>query len=76
MLKIGDFSQLSQISVKALRLYEQLGLLKPGKIDDSTGYRYDSTSQLPQLNRILALKDLGFSLEQIARLLDEAIAPA
>ena len=76
MLRIGDFSKLSQISIKALRLYDQLGLLKPAQLDHFTGYRYYSASQLPQLNRILALKDLGFSLDQIARWLDEAIAPA
>ncbi|PMB43753.1 MerR family transcriptional regulator [Fischerella thermalis CCMEE 5330] len=71
MLKIGDFSKLSQVSVKALRLYDQLGLIKPVDVDNFTGYRYYSAEQLPRLNRILALKDLGFSLEQIAKLLDE-----
>jgi effector-binding domain-containing protein len=76
MLKIGDFSKLSQISVKALRLYDQLGLLKPAQLDHFTGYRYYSARQLPRLNRILALKDLGFSLDQIAQLLDDPIAPA
>ncbi len=76
MLKIGDFSKLSQITVKALRLYDQLGLLKPAYVDDFTAYRYYSADQLPRLNRILALKDLGFSLEQIAKLLDENLPPA
>ncbi|PIG92344.1 MerR family transcriptional regulator [Gloeocapsopsis sp. IPPAS B-1203] len=75
MLKIGDFSKLSHVSIKALRLYDQMGLLKPVDIDKFTGYRYYSAHQLPRLNRILALKDLGFSLEQIAKLLDE-ISPA
>jgi effector-binding domain-containing protein len=75
MLKIGDFSKLSQISIKALRLYDQLGLLKPDQLDHFTGYRYYSASQLPRINRILALKDLGFSLDQIAQLLDDAITP-
>jgi len=76
MLKIGDFSKLSHVTVKALRLYDQMGLLKPAWIDDFTGYRYYSANQLPRLNRILALKDLGFSLEQIAKLLDESLSPA
>ncbi|MEL7035766.1 MAG: MerR family transcriptional regulator [Cyanobacteria bacterium J06592_8] len=71
MLKIGDFSKLSQVSVKALRLYDQMGLLKPAHVDDQNGYRYYSAEQLPRLNRILAFKDLGFSLEQISQLLDE-----
>lgn len=75
MLKIGDFSKLSQVSIKALRLYDELKLLKPVHIDEFTGYRYYSANQLPRLNRILALKDLGFSLEQIAKLLEE-VSPA
>lgn len=65
MIKIGDFAHLSQVSVPALRHYDEIGLLKPVAVDASTGYRYYSVAQLPRLNRILALKDLGFSLEQI-----------
>lgn len=71
MLKIGDFSKLGQVTIKALRLYDQMGLLKPIHVDDFTGYRYYSAEQLPQLNRILAFKDLGFSLDQIAKLLND-----
>ncbi|HLB47902.1 MAG TPA: helix-turn-helix domain-containing protein [Anaerolineales bacterium] len=71
MIKIGDFSKLSQATVKALRLYDEMGLLKPARVDNFTGYRYYSADQLPRLNRILALKDLGFSLEQIAQLLKD-----
>ncbi len=69
MFKIGDFSKLAQVSVKTLRHYGELGLLKPAWIDRFTGYRYYTAEQLPRLNRILALKDLGFSLEQIQQLL-------
>jgi effector-binding domain-containing protein len=76
MFKIGDFSKLSQVSVKALRYYDELGLLKPGQIDRFTGYRYYSADQLPRLNRVLALKDLGLSLEQIARLLNDSLSLA
>lgn len=76
MLKIGHFSKLSHVTVKALRLYDQLGLLKPAHVDHFTGYRYYSADQLPRLNRILAFKDLGFSLEQIAKVLDENLPPA
>jgi DNA-binding transcriptional MerR regulator len=75
MLKIGDFSRLSRISIKTLRYYDELGLLKPSRVDGFTGYRYYSTSQLIRLNRILAMKDMGLSLEQIAHLLDEEPTP-
>jgi effector-binding domain-containing protein len=73
MFKIGDFSKLSQVSIKALRLYDSLDLLKPVQVDKFTGYRYYSASQLPRLNRILVFKELGFSLEQIGQLLDDSI---
>lgn len=76
MFKIGDFSKLSQVSVKALRYYDEISLLKPAQVDRFTGYRYYSVDQLPRLNRILALKDLGLSLEQIARMLDDDLPPA
>lgn len=75
MFKIGDFSRLSLVSVKALRYYDELGLLKPARVDEFTGYRYYSASQLTRLNRILALKDLGLSLEQITLLLDQEPTP-
>jgi len=75
VIKIGDFSKLSQVSVQALRYYDELGLLKPVEVDRFTGYRYYSASQLPRLNRILALKDLGFSLEKIAQTLEEGVSP-
>jgi DNA-binding transcriptional MerR regulator len=74
MLRIGDFSKLSQVSIKTLRYYDELGLLKPIYTERLTGYRYYSVSQLPRLNRILALKDLGFSLDQIAQILDEGLS--
>ncbi len=76
MIKIGDFSKLSLVSVRTLRYYEEMGLLKPIEVDRFTGYRHYSVDQLPRLNRILALKDLGFSLEQIAQMLDEGLPPA
>jgi DNA-binding transcriptional MerR regulator len=73
MIRIGDFARLSQVSIVALRHYDEIGLLKPVAVDGSTGYRYYSAAQLPRLNRILALKDLGFSLEQIDRVLSGGI---
>ncbi len=75
MFRIGDFSKLSLVSVKALRYYDELGLLKPERVDEFTGYRYYSASQLTRLNRILAMKDMGLSLEQIALLLDREPTP-
>jgi DNA-binding transcriptional MerR regulator len=70
MFRIGDFSRLSQVSVKALRFYDEVGLLKPTYVDRETGYRYYSATLLPRLNRILALKELGFSLGEITGLLE------
>ena len=70
MIRIGDFSKLSRVSVKTLRFYDEMGLLKPIEVDRFTGYRYYEFDQLPRLYRILALKDLGFSLEEIGRLLE------
>lgn len=75
MLRIGDFSKLCRVPVSALRYYADHGLLTPVYIDASTGYRYYALDQLPRLNRILALKDLGMSLASIRRLLDEQITP-
>ncbi len=69
LLRIGDFSRLAQVSVPTLRHYDELGLLKPAEVDRFTDYRYYALEQLPRLNRILALKDLGLSLEQIKTLL-------
>jgi len=75
MIKIGEFSKLVQVPVPTLRYYDQLGLLKPVQVDRFTGYRYYSAGQLPRLHRILALKGLGFSLEQIGAVLDEGLTP-
>jgi effector-binding domain-containing protein len=76
VFKIGDFSRLSLVSVKALRYYDEIGLLTPVKVDQFTGYRYYSAEQLPRLNYILALKDLGLSLEDIALLIKDNLTPS
>lgn len=73
MFKIGDFSKLGQVSTRMLRHYDKLGLLVPNQIDQWTGYRYYSVEQLAQLHRIIALKDLGLSLEQISELLKDDV---
>lgn len=74
MLKIGDFSRLGQVSIDTLRHYDTLGLLKPAEVDPSTGYRYYAYQQLGRLHRILALKDIGLSLEQIAPMLEGEVS--
>ncbi|WP_188069869.1 MerR family transcriptional regulator [Brevibacillus brevis] len=73
MFKISEFSRLSRIPLQTLRYYDQIGILKPAKIDDTTGYRYYCAEQLLQINRIVIFKELGFSLQQIAQLLHENI---
>lgn len=75
MFKIGDFSKLAQVSTRMLRHYDQLGLLTPSQIDEWTGYRYYTIDQLPRLHRLIALKELGFSLEQVAHLLENDDLP-
>lgn len=75
LLKIGDFSQIAQVTVRTLRHYADLGLLKPAHIDPWSSYRYYAIDQLPGLNRILALKGLGLSLDEIAELLRSEPGP-
>jgi DNA-binding transcriptional MerR regulator len=75
MFRIGDFSRLTQVTVKALRHYDDIGLLRPAHVDRDTSYRYYSGAQVSRLNRILALKELGLSLEQIGPLLDADLSP-
>ena len=74
MFRIGEFSQIARVSGRLLRYYDSIGLLRPQRIDPETGYRYYSAAQLERLNRILALKDLGLSLDQVARMLDDKIS--
>jgi DNA-binding transcriptional MerR regulator len=70
VFKIGEFSKFCFVTVKTLRYYDKIGLLPPARVDEATGYRYYSADQVPELNRILALKDLGLTLEQIGNLSD------
>lgn len=71
MFKIGEFSRLGQVSTRMLRHYDKLGLLVPSHTDKWTGYRYYTLDQLSQLHRIIALKELGFSLQDIVNLLEK-----
>lgn len=73
MFRIGEFSRLAQMPVKTLRYYDEIGLLQPAQTDSFTGYRYYTFGQLARLNRILALKGLGFSLGQIQDVLDSTL---
>jgi DNA-binding transcriptional MerR regulator len=75
MFKIGEFSRFSQVTVKTLRYYDEIGLLKPAEVDPFTGYRYYSANQFPRIHCILALKDLGLTLEQIGDLLEGDLTP-
>ena len=74
MFLTGEFSQLARVSKRLLQYYDEIGLLTPAFIDPHTGYRYYSARQLPRLNRILALKELGFTLEHIVQMLQEVVS--
>lgn len=74
MYKIGEFARLAQVSVHLLRHYDDIGLFAPHHIDIHSGYRYYSADQLPRLNRILALRALGLSLEHVALMVNDAVS--
>lgn len=71
-LKIGEFSQMMQVSVKTLRYYEQKKLLMPNEVDEWTGYRYYSVSQMQKLNSIRNWQKLGFSLDEIKEMYEDS----
>jgi DNA-binding transcriptional MerR regulator len=73
VLTIGDFARYGRVSVRMLRHYDQTGLLRPAHVDPATGYRSYSASQLARLNRLVALKELGFTLRQVRQLLDDGV---
>jgi DNA-binding transcriptional MerR regulator len=74
MFSIGDFARLGLVSVRMLRHYDAIGLLRPAHVDPATGYRSYQAGQLSRLNRIVAIKDLGFTLEQVRAILDEKVS--
>ena len=74
MLSIGEFARLGGVSIRTLRHYDEIGLLRPVTVDPDTGYRGYSAAQLGRINRIIALKEFGFSLSQVRRLLDGVTA--
>ena len=65
--KIGLFSKMNRVTIKALRHYDEIGLLKPAAIEKFTGYRYYTSEQLPLLHQILALREMGFTLDEIKK---------
>lgn len=69
MLKISDFSKLTHVSVRMLRYYDNQGLLKPSQIDPENGYRMYGAEQVPELQKIILLRDLNFSVSEISDLL-------
>ena len=69
MFSIGEFARMGTVSVRTLRHYDDIGLLHPAHVDPETGYRSYTADQLGQLNRIIALKDLGFSLTLTGKLI-------
>ncbi|MEW9527183.1 MerR family transcriptional regulator [Microbispora sp. NPDC049125] len=73
MLTIGDFARLGRVSVRMLRHYDALGLLRPAWTDQVSGYRYYEAGQLSRLNRLIALKDLGLTLQQVGQVLEEKV---
>jgi DNA-binding transcriptional MerR regulator len=74
MFSIGDFARLGRVSVRMLRHYDAIGLLRPAVVDAATGYRFYRAGQLGRLNRVVALKDLGFTLQQVQAILDDQVS--
>ncbi|MET9631088.1 MerR family transcriptional regulator [Lentzea sp. NPDC006480] len=74
MFTIGDFAHLGRVSVRMLRHYDAVGLLLPAHVDPSSGYRFYTAAQLQRLNRLVALKDLGLTLDQVRVVLDEKLS--
>jgi len=73
LLRIGEIAAFFNVSVKTLRVYEKVGILRPVKVDDNNGYRYYSVDQVRQLNVLLELREFGFSLSEIKNLLANGV---
>ena len=76
MFSIGEFARHGRVSVRMLRHYDAIGLLGPASVDAASGYRFYQAGQLAELNRIIALKDLGFTLQQVQAILAEQVSAA
>ena len=75
MFKVGEFSKLTQVPASALRYYDEIGLFKPAITNNENAYRLYTSTQIPTLNKIIALKELGLNLEQIKQILSEDLSP-
>jgi len=71
VLSIGEFSRVTEITVKALRLYHEKGILVPDTVDASSGYRYYGSQSVARAATVKRLKDMGFSLDEIRVILEE-----
>jgi len=76
MFSIGEFARHGRVSVRMLRHYDAIGLLRPACVDPASGYRFYQASQLAELNRVIVLKDLGFTLQQVQAIIDERVSAA
>lgn len=76
MFAIGEFARHGRVSVRMLRHYDAIGLLEPVRVDPATGYRFYDASQLSRLNRIVALKNLGFTLQQVSSIINDQVSTA
>lgn len=76
MFSIGEFARHGRVSVRMLRHYDAIGLIRPACVDAATGCRLYQASQLDELNRVIALKDLGFTLQQVQAILEEKVSAA
>ncbi len=76
MFSIGEFARHGRVSVRMLRHYDTIGLLRPACVDPASGYRFYQASQLAELNRVIALKELGFTLQQVQAILAEKVSAA
>ena len=74
MFSIGEFARHGRVSVRMLRHYDTVGLLQPAHVDRVTSYRSYEAEQLSRLNRIVALKELGFTLQQVQSILDDKVS--
>ena len=74
MLRIADFADFGGVSVRTLRHYDAVGLLRAARVDEFTGYRYCAAARCTGLHQIIALKELGFGLQQVEEVLDERVS--
>lgn len=72
LYKIGVFANMNRVTIKTLRYYDEQKLLIPVYVDEENGYRYYAAGQMAQLNRIIALKNMGFSIDDIRKIIDGA----